>query len=100
MYKPVHAPEKTGAAADLQFPFLLFRHFFLFDLMVDHMAAGQLSVDILQVDAGLDHQHHHMVGKVGDLINMKALPCLSKKTERTKRQGTSLALSSVWDFLG
>ena len=44
-------------------------HFFLLDLVVDDMAGCQFLMDVLQGDALLDHQHHHMVGKIRDLVD-------------------------------
>ena len=47
----------------------LFCHFFLLDLVVNNMTGSQLLVDILQGDAGLQHQYHYMVGKIGNLVD-------------------------------
>ncbi|CAN4045275.1 Fructose-bisphosphate aldolase, partial [Dysosmobacter welbionis] len=44
-------------------------HPLLLHLVVDDMALLQLRRHVLQGDAHLDHQHHHMVGQVGDLID-------------------------------
>ena len=36
--------------------------------MVNDVAGGELPVYVLHADPGLDHQHHHMVGEVCDLV--------------------------------
>ena len=53
-------------------------HFFLLYLVVDHVARGKLAVDILKADALLDHQDHHVIDKVRDLVDrFGAILCLS-----------------------
>ena len=37
--------------------------------MVDDMPAGQFCTDILHRNAQLNHQHQHMVGKVGNFVD-------------------------------
>ena len=41
-------------------------HLFLFDLMIHHVAAGQLGEDILGLDAHFHHEHHDVIGQIGD----------------------------------
>ena len=59
-------PQSTSSLAPAR---LVRGHLFLLDLVVNDVPAGQLLPDLLQGDARLDHQHHHMVGQVGDLIH-------------------------------
>ena len=40
--------------------------------MVDHMAGGQLRLNVLGRDALLGHQHHHVIGQIRDLIDRLA----------------------------
>ena len=47
----------------------LLRHFFLLDLMVNNVTGGKLAVNVFQGNSRLDHQNHHMVGKIGDLVD-------------------------------
>ena len=44
-------------------------HLFLLDLLVNDVPGGQLPSHILQGDAQLEHEDHHVVGQVGNLID-------------------------------
>ena len=46
-----------------------FGHLLLLDLFVHDVAGPELLLDVVQGDAHLDHQDHHVVDKVGDLID-------------------------------
>ena len=37
--------------------------------MVDDVARGELLRDVVERDAGLDHQDHDVIGEVGDLVD-------------------------------
>lgn len=55
-------------------------HLFLLDLLVNDVPGGQLPPHILQGDAQLEHEDHHVVGQVGNLIDglflSSALPAM------------------------
>ena len=48
---------------------LVLRHFFLFYFLIDNMAGSQLLVDIFQGNTHLNHQHQHVIAKIGNFIN-------------------------------
>lgn len=48
-------------------------HPFLFDLVVDHVSFFQFAGDVLHRDAGLHHQHQHMVCQIADLVDRLGL---------------------------
>ena len=62
--KPIRLPvEPDGLFFALRRALL---HFLLLDLVIHHMAAGQLGEDVLGLNAHFDHQNHHMIGQIGD----------------------------------
>lgn len=62
-----------GAAESVNFAappiFQRLGHLLLLHLFVDDVPGGQLVPDLLQADAQLEHEDHHMVGQVGDLVD-------------------------------
>ena len=48
---------------------VLFGHFFLLNLVVNDVVGSQFIVDVLQRNAHLDHQHHNVIGKIGNFVN-------------------------------
>ncbi len=48
-------------------------HPFLFDLVVDNVSFFQFAGDVLHRDAGLHHQHQHMVCQIADLVDRLGL---------------------------
>ena len=62
-----------GAAESVNFAappiFQRLGHLLLLHLFVDDVPGGQLVPDLLQADAQLEHEDHHVVGQVGDLVD-------------------------------